>query len=194
MGLLELRHVSRTFRRGGTEIRALQDVSLSIERRDIFGIIGFSGAGKSTLLRCMNLLETPDPGSQVIFDGCELTALGSRQLRRTRASMGMIFQHFNLMPSRTALENVLFPLAWRGLTRRTRLQRAEELLELVGLGGHHDRYPAQLSGGQQQRVAIARPWPAARRSCCATRPPRPSIRRAPMRSCSCCASLMTACS
>ena len=133
----------------------MQDVSLTVETGEIFGIIGFSGAGKSTLVRCINLLERPTSG-EVLLDGQELTALPPKQLRQTRKKIGMIFQHFNLMPSRTVAGNVAYPLRGSGLSREQIAAKVQSLLELVGIGDKADAFPSQLSGGQKQRVAIAR--------------------------------------
>ncbi|HEY9763101.1 MAG TPA: ATP-binding cassette domain-containing protein [Trichocoleus sp.] len=134
---------------------ALDTFNEDIQAGEIFGVIGQSGAGKSTLIRCINRLETPTSGS-VIVDSEEITALSGAALRRARQSMGMIFQHFNLLSSRTAAENIAFPLEVMGYSRLRRKARVEELLALVGLEGKGDSYPAQLSGGQKQRVGIAR--------------------------------------
>ncbi len=153
--MIELRHICKQFGSGELQIRAVNDVSLNIASGDIFGIIGFSGAGKSTLVRCINLLERPDSG-RVLIDGTEITALGERELRGARKKIGMIFQHFNLMPSRTVAENVAYPLKGSGLSRQEIRERVRELLSLVELEEKENAYPSQLSGGQKQRVAIAR--------------------------------------
>ena len=136
-------------------VMALDNVSLTIEQGEIYGIIGKSGAGKSTLIRCINLLERPTAG-KVIVDGQDMTALSETQLREARKSIGMIFQHFNLLSSRTVLENIAFPLELGGIGRAEREKLALPLLDLVGLADKKDVYPAQLSGGQKQRVGIAR--------------------------------------
>ena len=153
--MIELTHISKDFASGGRTVHAVQDVSLSIGKGEIFGIIGFSGAGKSTLVRCINLLERPTSGS-VTVDGKEMTALSSRELRQARKKIGMIFQHFNLMPSRTVFGNVAYPLRGSGLSREQIADKVQRLLELVGIGDKAEAYPKQLSGGQKQRVAIAR--------------------------------------
>ena len=153
--MIELRGLSKTFRSKSDTHEALKDIDLIIEDGDIFGIIGLSGAGKSTLVRCINLLELPT-GGKVIIDGVDVTAYRGRKLFDLRARIGMIFQDFNLFAQRTVLQNVLFPLEVRHDPRAQAEKRARELLDLVGLAGMEDRYPAQLSGGQQQRVAIAR--------------------------------------
>ena len=153
--MIELTHISKDFASGGRTVHAVQDVSLSIGKGEIFGIIGFSGAGKSTLVRCINLLERPTSGS-VTVDGKEMTALSARELRQARKKIGMIFQHFNLMPSRTVFGNVAYPLRGSGLSREQIADKVHRLLELVGIGDKAETYPKQLSGGQKQRVAIAR--------------------------------------
>lgn len=137
------------------KITALQNVNLEIRNGEIFGIIGPSGAGKSTLIRCLNLLETPTSGS-VWIDGEELTKMSVRDLREKRKQIGMIFQHFNLMSSRTVWQNIAYPMEIAGTAQNTITQRVEQLLELVGLTDKSGVYPAQLSGGQKQRVGIAR--------------------------------------
>lgn len=153
--MIELTHISKNFASGGRTVHAVQDVSLSIGKGEIFGIIGFSGAGKSTLVRCINLLERPTSGS-VTVDGKEITALSARELRQARKKIGMIFQHFNLMPSRTVFGNVAYPLRGSGLSGEQIADKVHRLLELVGIGDKAEAYPKQLSGGQKQRVAIAR--------------------------------------
>ena len=153
--MIELTHISKDFASGGRTVHAVQDVSLLIGKGEIFGIIGFSGAGKSTLVRCINLLERPTSGS-VTVDGKEMTALSARELRQARKKIGMIFQHFNLMPSRTVFGNVAYPLRGSGLSREQIADKVHRLLELVGIGDKAEAYPKQLSGGQKQRVAIAR--------------------------------------
>ena len=153
--MIELTHISKNFASGGRTVHAVQDVSLSIGKGEIFGIIGFSGAGKSTLVRCINLLERPTSGS-VTVDGKEMTALSAWELRQARKKIGMIFQHFNLMPSRTVFGNVAYPLRGSGLSREQIADKVHRLLELVGIGDKAEAYPKQLSGGQKQRVAIAR--------------------------------------
>lgn len=149
--MIEVRHVAKHY---GT-FTAIQDISLTIPAGSIYGIIGASGAGKSTLLRMMNLLERPDQG-EVIVDGQELTTLSTSRLRQVRKSIGMIFQHFQLVANRTVLQNVRVALELAGYPKAERTSRALECLEFVGLSEWKDQYPAQLSGGQKQRVAIAR--------------------------------------
>lgn len=153
--IIKIEGLSKTFGNGTGAITALDNINLSIEPGEIFGIIGLSGAGKSTLVRCMNLLERPTTGS-VIFDGTDITALSDRELRKVRQSIGMIFQGFNLLMQRNALDNVCFPLELAGVPRNEAKKRAKELLSTVGLADREKSYPAQLSGGEKQRVAIAR--------------------------------------
>ncbi len=153
--MIELNHISKDFGAGRRQVHAVRDVSLSIEKGEIFGIIGFSGAGKSTLVRCVNLLERPTAGT-VTVDGRELTALSAKELRQARRKIGMIFQHFNLMPSRTVFGNVAYPLRGSGLSKAEIREKVQKLLDLVEIGDKADAYPRQLSGGQKQRVAIAR--------------------------------------
>ena len=153
--IITIRHLSKVFGEGGSAVRALEDIDLTIEQGEIFGIIGLSGAGKSTLVRCMNLLERPTSGS-VEVDGKEMTALSQKELRMVRREITMIFQSFNLLMQRTCLKNVCFPMELAGVSAAKAKQRALELLDLVGLRDKAEAYPAQLSGGQKQRVAIAR--------------------------------------
>ena len=153
--IIEIRGLRKTFGQGGAAVTALDGIDLTIEKGEIYGIIGLSGAGKSTLVRCMNLLETPTEGS-VRVNGQEITALSSAQLRKARQSITMIFQGFNLLMQRSALDNICFPLELSGTPRKEAVARARELLKVVGLEGREGAYPAQLSGGQKQRVAIAR--------------------------------------
>ncbi len=152
---IELRGISKSFAVRGANVAALRDVTLTVERGDVFGIAGRSGAGKSTLLRCINLLERPDGGS-VTVAGQRLSALPPPALRAARTRIGMIFQHFNLLSSRTVAQNVALPLELAGMPRGAIRDAVEPLLEFVGLDGLENRYPAQLSGGQKQRVGIAR--------------------------------------
>ena len=153
--IIELTHVSKTFHAQNGEVEALKDISLSIEKGDIFGIIGLSGAGKSTLVRCLNLLEKPTDG-EVVVNGNSLMSLSNKQLRKERQRIGMIFQHFNLLMQRTVLDNICFPLEIAGVKKSEARKRALELLEVVDLSEKAKAYPAQLSGGQKQRVAIVR--------------------------------------
>ncbi len=155
MAMIQIEHLSKTFGAGEQQVAALQDVSLSIDKGEIFGIIGLSGAGKSTLVRCMNLLERPENG-KVLFQGQDLMQLSPKQLRMQRRKISMIFQSFNLLDQRTSLDNICFPLELAGVNKRQARKRAMELLEIVGLPDKADAYPVQLSGGQKQRIAIAR--------------------------------------
>ena len=153
--IIEIRGLRKTFGQGEAAVTALDGIDLSIEKGEIFGIIGLSGAGKSTLVRCMNLLETPTEGT-VRVDGQDITALSPKELRKARQSITMIFQGFNLLMQRSALDNICFPLELSGTPRKEAIARARELLKVVGLEDREGAYPAQLSGGQKQRVAIAR--------------------------------------
>ena len=153
--MITLQNISKTFIDGGKEVQAVKDVNLTIHDGDIFGIIVFSGAGKSTLVRCINLLERPTSGT-VTVDDKEITALSAKELRKARKKIGMIFQHFNLMPSRTIFGNVAYPLKGSGLSKQEIADKVHNLLDLVGISEKENAYPSQLSGGQKQRVAIAR--------------------------------------
>lgn len=137
------------------DIVALDGVDLHVPAGAVVGIVGESGAGKSTLVRCLTMLDRPTAG-RIIVDGQELTGLGHRELRRSRSKLGMVFQAVNLLDSRTAVDNIAFPLELAGVPAAERRKRAEELLDLVGLAGRGGSYPSQLSGGQKQRVGIAR--------------------------------------
>lgn len=153
--MIKLNHITKTFHSSNLEVHACKDVSLDIGEGEIYGIIGFSGAGKSTLVRCINLLERPTSGT-VSVDGVELTALPEKELRAVRKKIGMIFQHFNLMRSRTVAQNIAYPLKGSGLSKEAVNQKVHDLLKLVDLEEKANSYPSQLSGGQKQRVAIAR--------------------------------------
>ena len=153
--MIQLEHVSKTFGAGSGSVEAVRDVTLSVGAGEIFGIIGFSGAGKSTLVRCINMLESPTEGT-VTVNGQELTNLSPVKLRQARKSIGMIFQHFNLMRSRTVYGNIAFPLMDAKLPKEQEREKVHALLKLVGMEDKENAYPSQLSGGQQQRVAIAR--------------------------------------
>ena len=153
--IIQIQHLNKTFGTGEAAVHALEDINLEVQAGEIFGIIGLSGAGKSTLVRCMNLLERPTSGS-VVVDGKDMTKLSVKELRKARKDISMIFQSFNLLMQRTALDNICFPLELVGTPRAKAVARAKELLDLVGLGNRAGAYPAQLSGGQKQRVAIAR--------------------------------------
>ena len=153
--MIRLEHVSKEFFSKGKSVPAVKDVNLEIKKGEIFGIIGFSGAGKSTLVRCINLLEVPGSG-KVFINQEEITGLSTRELRKHRKKIGMIFQQFNLCASRTVFQNVEFPLQGSGLSKKERREKVEHLLKLVGLEEKAGVYPSNLSGGQKQRVAIAR--------------------------------------
>ena len=154
--MIKLDHITQTYKTPeGREFKALDDVSIEIRPGEIFGIIGRSGAGKSTLLRCINLLNRPSEGT-VTVDGKNLTELSEDELRESRRSIGMIFQHFNLLSSRTVYDNVALPLELVGTPKNVIREKVEPLLKLVGLTEHAHKYPSQLSGGQKQRVGIAR--------------------------------------
>ena len=153
--MIEIKHLIKTYRTADKDIVALEDINLTINDGEIFGIIGLSGAGKSTLVRCINLLEQPSAG-EVIVDGESITALPRKELLKLRRSIGMIFQGFNLLEQRSVLRNVCFPLEIAGVKKKEARERAMELLSLVGLADRAEAYPSQLSGGQKQRVAIAR--------------------------------------
>ena len=153
--IIEIQHLSKIFGSGEEKVAALQDVSLSVKKGEIFGIIGLSGAGKSTLVRCINLLERPTDG-KVLFHGSDLMGLKEKDLRLQRRKISMIFQSFNLLDQRTNLDNICFPLELSGVPKKDARKRAMELLEIVGLPDKANAYPVQLSGGQKQRIAIAR--------------------------------------
>ena len=153
--MIKLVNVEKTYYSKAGDIAALKKTTLDIKDGEIFGIIGLSGAGKSTLIRCINMLEVPT-GGQVFVDGKELTAMSNQELRQARQSIGMIFQHFNLLASRTVRDNVAFPLEIQGKSKAEITRKVDELLDLVQLSDRADYYPSQLSGGQKQRVGIAR--------------------------------------
>ncbi|WP_297575488.1 methionine ABC transporter ATP-binding protein [uncultured Deefgea sp.] len=154
--MIQLKNLSKSYRVDGKDIPALKRIDLNIEAGEIFGVIGHSGAGKSTLIRLINLLERPSGGTVLLGD-IDLTTLSTAELRLERQKIGMIFQHFNLLSAKTVANNIAFPLQVAGRLNKTQIgQRVAELLELVGLSEHADKYPAQLSGGQKQRVGIAR--------------------------------------
>ncbi|WP_443739460.1 methionine ABC transporter ATP-binding protein [Treponema sp.] len=154
--MIELKDINKVFKdKNQNEFYAAKDVNLKINDGEIFGIIGFSGAGKSTVVRCINLLGRPTSG-QVIVNEKNLLELSAKELREERKKIGMIFQHFNLMPSRTVFENIAFPLKHSGLSKKQVQEKVRELLTLVELTDKESQYPSQLSGGQKQRVAIAR--------------------------------------
>lgn len=153
--MIEIKNISKTFHRKKESFKALNNISLTLQKGDIVGIIGFSGAGKSTLIRTVNLLERPDEG-QIIINGKDFTKLNSKQLAAERKKIGMIFQHFNLLSSRTVFENISLPLELDSVHQNKITEKVNELLKIVGLEDKAHEYPKSLSGGQKQRVAIAR--------------------------------------
>ena len=155
MASIVLKNIDVTFKNKTQTVNAVKNVSLEVEQGDIYGIIGYSGAGKSTLVRVINLLQRPTNGT-VIVENQELTKLKPQELRQVRKKIGMIFQHFNLMKSRTVAGNIAYPLLATGLSKAEINAKVTHLLELVDLSEYRDAYPGQLSGGQKQRVAIAR--------------------------------------
>lgn len=153
--MITFKNVKKVYKSGEQEVHALDGIDLSIEEGEIYGVIGFSGAGKSSLLRCVNLLERPSSG-EVLVGGVDLTKLTPKKLRDAKRKIGMVFQHFNLLNSKTVYENVAMPLLISNVKKADIQARVEELLDFVGLGDKKDNYPDQLSGGQKQRVGIAR--------------------------------------
>lgn len=153
--MIQINNLSKIYSGAGNEVLALKDVTLSVNKGEIFGIIGLSGAGKSTLIRCINKLEEPTTGS-IMIDGREVTTMNRQDLRLLRQKIGMIFQHFNLLSSRNVFDNIMFPLEIAGVPQEKARKKVGELLELVGLADKAQVYPEQLSGGQKQRVGIAR--------------------------------------
>jgi D-methionine transport system ATP-binding protein len=153
--MIQLKGLSKAFQTKTQTVTAVDNVNLSIDEGEIFGIIGYSGAGKSTLVRLLNKLETATSG-EVTIEGESITSLKGQSLRSARQEIGMVFQHFNLLWSRTVAENIAFPLEIAKQSKQERSRRVQELVDLVGLEGREDAYPSQLSGGQKQRVGIAR--------------------------------------
>ncbi|MFD1446178.1 methionine ABC transporter ATP-binding protein [Oceanobacillus profundus] len=153
--MISIEGLRKVFRLNNDDITAVDDLTLTIPDGEIFGVIGYSGAGKSTFVRLLNRLEEPSSG-RIVIDDEEITTLNSKQLRLARQGIGMIFQHFNLLWSRTVEANIAFPLEIAGVPKQERQKRVQELIDLVGLGGREKAYPSQLSGGQKQRVGIAR--------------------------------------
>lgn len=152
---VQLKNLTKIFANKSDPLTALNNINLSVDQGQIYGIIGMSGAGKSTLIRCINFLESPTEGT-VMVDGRDLSILDEKGLREVRKDIAMIFQNFNLLMQRSVLDNVCFPLEITGIKKKDARKRAMELLEIVGLAGKAKAYPAQLSGGQKQRTAIAR--------------------------------------
>ncbi|MDR2350473.1 MAG: ATP-binding cassette domain-containing protein [Deltaproteobacteria bacterium] len=155
MAFVQVSNLTKVFGKGKEASAVLNGIDLSVEKGEIFGVVGLSGVGKSTLVRCLNRLETPDSGS-IVIGGRDILSLSEKELRLARRDMGMIFQSFNLLSGRTAFANVAFPLEVAGMSKKGIRTRVSELLEMVGLSGKAGSYPAQLSGGQKQRVGIAR--------------------------------------
>lgn len=153
--MIHIKNLTKIYHADSGDVKALEDVNLHIRQGEIFGVIGLSGAGKSTLLRCINMLEIPTSGS-IEIDGVDMTKLSPNELKEYRKKIGMIFQHFNLLSSRTVRGNIAFPLEIAGLDKKTIKEKVDNLLELVGLTDKANSYPSQLSGGQKQRVGIAR--------------------------------------
>ena len=153
--MIEIRNVSKTFQGKDDQIEALKDITLDINKGEIYGIIGMSGAGKSTLVRCLNFLERPSYGT-VLIEGEDLSLLSEEKLHQKRTQIGMIFQHFNLLMQRNIIDNICFPMEIVGVKKRDARKKAVELLEIIDLVEKAKAYPNQLSGGQKQRVAIAR--------------------------------------
>ena len=153
--MIQLSHIEKTYDSPSGPVKALKGIDLTIERGEIFGVIGLSGAGKSTLIRCINMLERPTAG-KVIVDGQDMTVMSEKELRKARKNIGMIFQHFNLLSSATVYDNIAFPLRLSHTPEAEIKKKVLPLLELVGLADKAHQYPSQLSGGQKQRVGIAR--------------------------------------
>jgi D-methionine transport system ATP-binding protein len=153
--MISLQNVTKVFESNGNPVHAVNDISLDVEKGEIFGVIGFSGAGKSTLIRCVNLLERPTSG-KIFINNKDMTELDQVALRKTRQKIGMIFQHFNLLHSRTVFGNIAYPLKLAKFSKAEITKRVTELLQFVGLEDKASYYPDQLSGGQKQRVGIAR--------------------------------------
>jgi len=153
--MISIKNVKKIFSTKQGKVTAVTDVNLEIQEGEIFGVIGYSGAGKSTLIRMLNGLELPTEGSVTVAEN-QVSHIKGTKLRKARQEISMIFQHFNLLWSRTVRENIAFPLEIAGVPKQKRMQRVDELIQLVGLQGREDSYPSQLSGGQKQRVGIAR--------------------------------------
>ncbi|MBE6182872.1 methionine ABC transporter ATP-binding protein [Heyndrickxia ginsengihumi] len=153
--MISLEHVSKTFQQGKKKVEALKDVSIEIQKGEIFGVIGFSGAGKSTLIRCVNLLERPSSG-RVLIDGVDILNLKKKELQTVRRKIGMVFQHYNLLKTATVYKNIAIPLRLEGVPAPEIDRRVKKYLKIVGLEDKAKSYPSELSGGQRQRVAIAR--------------------------------------
>ncbi|MCM3161207.1 MULTISPECIES: methionine ABC transporter ATP-binding protein [Bacillaceae] len=153
--MITLSNVNKVYKTKSGSVQAVNNVNLEIKKGEIFGVIGYSGAGKSSLIRLLNGLEKPTSG-EVVVAGSQIGSISGTKLRKARLEISMIFQHFNLLWSRTVRENIAFPLEIAGVSKAKRLKRVDELIKLVGLEGRENAYPSQLSGGQKQRVGIAR--------------------------------------
>ncbi|GAA0464587.1 methionine ABC transporter ATP-binding protein [Alkalibacillus silvisoli] len=153
--MISIKNLSKVFNTKDQTVQAVDDVSINIPKGEIYGVIGYSGAGKSTFIRLINRLEDPTEG-EILLNNQDITALRKGELRKQRQKIGMIFQHFNLLWSRTVFENIAFPLEIAGISKQERERKVLELIDLVGLKGREQSYPSQLSGGQKQRVGIAR--------------------------------------
>lgn len=153
--MIEFQNLKKVYSSGGQQVAALNGIDLTINKGEIFGVIGFSGAGKSSLIRCVNWLEQPTSG-RVIVDGNDLTILSAKEIREVKRNIGMVFQHFNLLNSKTVFANVAMPLILAKVPKEEIKKRVNELLEFVGLSDKANNYPDQLSGGQKQRIGIAR--------------------------------------
>ncbi|GAA3202789.1 hypothetical protein GCM10020255_108330 [Rhodococcus baikonurensis] len=182
--VFSIESVSKEYRSGTKVLHALDSVSLKIEDGEIFGIIGKSGAGKSTLLRCLNLLERPTSG-RILLGDTDLTALSPAQLRDARKRIGVVFQHFNLLHSRSVAANIAFPLEVAGYSRADRRARVDELIELVGLEDRRDAFLRNCPVARNNASASREPWRLHPMSSCATRPRAPSTRTRPTRSSTC---------
>ncbi len=176
--MIQFKNISKHYELKGQTIRALDQINLDIPAGSIFGIIGYSGAGKSTLIRLINLLERPTQG-QVIINQKDFTALNAASLRQERANIGMIFQHFNLLQTKTVAANIEMPMKLLGYSKAEREKRLMELLEFIDLAHKKDAFPDELSGGQKQRVGIARAPPITLKFYFVTKPPPRSIHRPP---------------
>ena len=168
--MIKLEKVSKTFRTGSGEVHAVREVSLNIEQGEIFGIIGFSGAGKSTLVRCINLLERPTEGT-VTVDGTELTKLDEKRLREVRRKIGMIFQHFNLLRSRTVYDNIAFPLKKSSLSKEEKHKKILSLLELVGLSEKKTLILLSFPVVRNRELPLPEHWQMTLKCCCVTKLP-----------------------
>ncbi|MFD1863606.1 methionine ABC transporter ATP-binding protein [Planococcus chinensis] len=153
--MIQFEEVTKTYQSGKQSIHALNGIDLTVETGEIYGVIGFSGAGKSSLIRTVNLLERPSSG-RVLIDGKDISTLSAKDIRQTRKDIGMIFQHFNLLNSKTVFHNVAMPLILAKTPKNKIKEQVKDLLDFVGLGDQADKYPDQLSGGQKQRIGIAR--------------------------------------